>query len=134
MWTDDEYPSSRSHSLGELSPIDKIIDSDEFDLGIADLGDSELEVLTLWKACIGGRALPVVCMDSRAGRGSFRRSSRLSPTVVMVVMVSHNAWNGVSPSKATMATTCSPASTSRSASRRTSVARSFTGRIRLSGR
>ncbi len=45
MWTDDDLPSHRSHSLGELSPIDKIIDSDEFDLGIADLIDSDLEML-----------------------------------------------------------------------------------------
>jgi hypothetical protein len=45
MWTDEDYPSSRSHFLGELSPIDKIIDSDDSDLGIADLIDSDLEML-----------------------------------------------------------------------------------------
>jgi hypothetical protein len=45
MWTDEDYPSSRSHVLGEISSIDKIIDSDELDLEIADFIDLDLEML-----------------------------------------------------------------------------------------
>ena len=45
VWTDDDYPGTRSCPVDKMSPIEKIIDSDEFDLGIVGLIDLELEPL-----------------------------------------------------------------------------------------
>jgi hypothetical protein len=47
MWNDDEYPSVRTRSAVKVFPMEKLIDSEEFDLGVVDVADLEMELAEL---------------------------------------------------------------------------------------
>jgi hypothetical protein len=44
MWTNDEYPSARYRQVVRVFSMEKLVDSEEFDLGMVNITDLELEL------------------------------------------------------------------------------------------